>query len=281
MKLLPQDCKNTELLQYLIELNHYDQALKLFPQNSDTYVNPVILYLNAKKYEAQSKLSGKFNKNEYFRLLDMACNAGSEDAKEARLLAQSYQPDHLLAIRLNGKLDDKSADFLYETGTLALRCCKKGKARPEDALKLLNLAADKGSIQALYLLYMSYAKGSPVLKIKKDPAIAQKYAERLIKADIYGIYQAPLKDEFARLPQDSDALNMLLLRSAAHSPAAIDLLAKRSKNIYADAMLTAMIMGQKEAPSQQDFDKKLSIIEADLRKKAQISTDKVKTEFKR
>lgn len=265
IRLVPADKNPQEHIRCLIVLKQYQKALDFVEKGKKQDFSPEALYLQAKLYEQTSKAAGKFSRNEYARLLGMAVNAGSTQAAEELLRLQpAPQPEALLAA-MSRNLQFADHERLYQTARLAILCAKSGKAKPQDALHYMELAANAGNQNALFILASAYSKGSPVLGVKPDQEKAGQYFERLLKSNFIFTRSNMLK---AVLEQQPD--NKLLVRMTPYSPVAAALLAKRlrgGKTEAASVLLNALASGVKEALPESAYEAQLLQFLTNLKEK--------------
>ena len=265
VRLVPADKNPQEHLRCLLVLKQYQKALDFVEKGKKQDFSPESLYLQAKVYEQTSEAAKKFSRNEYARLLGMAVNAGSAQAVEDLLLLQSApQPEALLAA-MAPNLQFADHEKLYQAARLAIRCAKAGKAKPQDALRYMELAANAGNQNALFILASAYRKGSPVLGVKPDPEKAGQYFEKLLKSNFTFTRSNMLK---AVLEQQTD--NKLLIRMTPYSPVAAALLGKRlrgGKTEAASVLINSLASGVKEALPEAEYEEQIQKFLTTLKEK--------------
>jgi len=252
--LLKADNETPEKIRYLISQKRYQDAMAIVKKTQQDDFSPMVLYLQAKIYEQTTKASGKFDKDEFERLLGIAVNSGSLLAKEEMTALARKNTNDLYQIKLQNRQSD-DPEWMYQTALLAIRSVKAGKTKPKEALRFLNSAAKSGNLSAIYLLISAYEKGAPVLEIKPDAAKAQEYRKLLLKHDIKYAWTKVLIPEIKKQTDDT-----LAIRAAAYNPAAAAFLAKKlagGKTEAASVLLNSLAAGTENGPSVEEYEKQV------------------------
>ncbi len=214
-----------QLFYFMLQGHKYEDARKFIAQDPNLQYQAKDIILKAKEFRAS--ISGKMTPQQaeqYQERLRIAGNAGYPLAVIELMEKESRDKKNYAAL-INAMLAFPWEDNAEWNKKMAILYLTGGKRNtlysPEKAVEYLKKSADCGGIDALETLAKAYRNGNKILKIAKNPGLADQYEAKLVKEDVY------LKKNFffrkyldkIRNTKDKSADDLaLLFRSAGLNP---------------------------------------------------------------